>query len=172
MCLQQRVVLVDPRPADVAHCFETLVLPKIPNKWQKRIYDQCAENPQFILERVHERVVQLVAPLDERTLAESEEMQEAIQNASLLIGLHADGATEAIVDAALLYQKPFVVVPCCVFPTLFPQRRVVMPGAEESVPVRLHEQFCQFLVQKHPSFHLETLPFEGRNVAVWWDGSN
>lgn len=170
MCLQQRVILVDPRPADIAHCFESMVLPKIPNKWQKRINDQRAENPKFIHEKVQERVVQLVTTLDENTLKHSTEIKEAVQNASLLIGLHADGATEAIVDAALEYQKPFVVVPCCVFPSLFPTRKVLMPGASQTVPVRLHDQFCQFLVQKHPSFQLETLPFEGRNVAIWWDG--
>ena len=32
MCLLQNVVMVDPRPADVADCFESLVYPKIPNK--------------------------------------------------------------------------------------------------------------------------------------------
>ena len=31
-------------------------------------------------------------------------------------------------------------------------------------------QFCQFLFQKHAGFRLETLPFEGRNIAIWWDG--
>ena len=37
----------------------------------------------------------------------------------LLVGLHPDQATEAIVDAALARNLPFAVVPCCVFPGLF-----------------------------------------------------
>jgi len=105
------------------------------------------------------------------------------------VGLHADGATEAIVDAALLYRKPFVVVPCCVFPNLFRDRYVRVPlvdapedggdagqesGAriveEKRVPVRTHEQFCRYLLEKDQRFMREVLPFEGRNVAIWWDG--
>lgn len=170
MCLRKKVVLVDPRKADIAHCFKTLVLPKIPNKWQKRLEDQRDQNPSFVEDVLSERFRQLVTTFDNRTVEHSIEIIEAVQNASLLIGLHADGATEAIVDAALRYQKPFVVVPCCVFPSLFPQRQVIMEAGGPRIPVRTHEQFCQFLLQKHPSFRLETLPFEGRNVAIWWDG--
>ena len=47
-----------------------------------------------------------------------------LENASLLVGLHPDQATEAIVDVALSLGIPFAVVPCCVFPKLFPQRRL------------------------------------------------
>ncbi|CAB9505019.1 expressed unknown protein [Seminavis robusta] len=170
MCLQQRVVMVDPRQADIANCFDTQVLPRLPNKWQKRIEDQRADNPDFVRQKVEERVRQLVTTFDDRTLVEDAEIQEAVQNATLLIGLHADGATEAIVDAALQYQKPFVVVPCCVFPSFFPDRTVVMEPDGPSIHVRTHEQFCQFLLQKHPGFRMEILPFEGRNVAILWDG--
>ena len=170
MCLLQNVVMIDPRPANVVHCFESLVLPKIPKKWQKRLEDQRAENPKFVQEKLKERFRQLILCFDERTLEHNADIQEAVQNASLLIGLHSDGATEAIVDAALAYQKPFVVVPCCVFPNLFPQRTVVMKEGADRIPVRTHEQFCQFLLDKHPDFKLEILPFEGRNTAICWNG--
>jgi Methyltransferase domain len=170
MCLQQKVVLVDPRSADVVDCFETLVLPKIPNKWQKRIQERRAENPDFVRDAMSQRVRQLVTTFDENSLSHDDQIQQAVVNASLLIGLHADGATEAIVDASLRYRKPFVVVPCCVFPSFFPLRHVVMERGQPSVPVRTHPQFCQYLLQKHPGFRLEILPFEGRNVAIWWDG--
>jgi hypothetical protein len=37
--------------------------------------------------------------------------------------------------------------------------------------VRSHEQFRRYLVaSKDTRFKMETLPFEGRNVAIWWDG--
>ena len=35
------------------------------------------------------------------------------RRSSALLALHPDEATEAVVDAALALQKPFLVVPCC-----------------------------------------------------------
>jgi hypothetical protein len=168
MCHLQQVVMVDPRPADIVNCYETLVLPKIPNKWQCRLEEKRKENPNLLIEMVESRFCQLVMTFDEDRLAMSEELRNAVNNSSLILGLHADGATEAIVDAALQYVKPFVIVPCCVFPNLFTSRQIEENG--KMVPVRSHEQFCRFLVLKDKRFRMETLPFEGRNVAIWWDG--
>lgn len=170
MCLRQRVILVDPREADPAHAFETLVLRQIPKKWQQRLEGQRAENPNFVQEKINERFRQLVTTFDEDSLQNSSEIQKAVEGATLMIGFHADEATEIIVDVALKHQKPFVVVPCCVFPSFFPQRYLVMEDGCRKVPVQTHEQFCQYLFQKHPGIRMETLPFEGRNVAIWWDG--
>jgi len=171
MCHLQKVVMVDPRPADVAHCFDTLVYPKIPNKWQKRLDDQRKENPNVVQDKLANRFQQLVTTFDEYTITSNPELQNAIQNARLILGLHADGATEAIVDAALQYNKPFCVVPCCVFPNLFRSRKVENEATGEMVPVRSHEQFCKYLADKDERFQTEILPFEGRNVAIWWDGN-
>jgi len=170
MCHKLLVVMVDPRPADIVNCFETLVLPKIPKKWQQRLEDQRSTNPGFVKETVGERFRQLVTTFDDYTVSQSTELQEAVEQASLILGLHADGATEAIVDAALKYQKPFVVVPCCVFPNFFVHRQVLDEATNTMVPVRSHDQFCRYLLAKDPRFRIETLPFEGRNVAIWWDG--
>ena len=171
MCHRQNVVMVDPRPADIVHCFETLVLPKIPKKWQQRLLHQQGTNPNFVREAIASRFRQLVTTFDEDRVSTSAELQEAIERANLILGLHADGATEAIVDFALTYQKPFVVVPCCVFPNLFQERRIRdESNGNQLVPVRSHEQFVQYLAQKDPRFVVEKLPFEGRNVAIWWDG--
>ena len=46
-----------------------------------------------------------------------------LQNATLILGMHSDQATEWIVDFALRYRVRFAVVPCCVCPTLFPNRK-------------------------------------------------
>ena len=51
-------------------------------------------------------------------------MREVLRSAQLIVGYHADEATEAVVDLALALRKPFVIVPCCVFPKLFPGRRL------------------------------------------------
>jgi hypothetical protein len=163
--------MVDPRPANVAHCYESLVLPKIPKKWQQRLEERRASNPHFVEEMVQERFRQLVMPMDDHTLATSTDLQQAVQDARLLVGMHADGATEAIIDAALLYKKPFVVVPCCVFPNLFQERRVSSDEGN-TVPVRTHEQFCRYLQEKDERFQRSVLPFEGRNIAIWWDGQS
>ena len=236
MCHNQRVVMVDPRPADVVDCFLKQVLPKIPNKWQKRLQqrqeqyqqeqelgreqqpgqeqeqNQSSSSPSLsksdcvVTDLVGKRFRQIVSTLDDTTIESCEELGDAVKKSSLIIGLHADGATEAIVDAALCYQKPFVVVPCCVFPNFFRHRFVTVddgnstvdsdtsmsitsaskPAAsatatatttkrrttkqKRQIPVRTHEQFCQFLLQKDSRFKMEQLPFEGRNIAIYWDG--
>ena len=72
------------------------------------------------------------------------------------MALHADEATEAAVDAALKYGKPFAVVPCCVFADLFPNR----PAA-----VRTTAEFCDYLAAKAGAT-LEYLRFEGKNKVV------
>eukprot|EP00980_Cylindrotheca_fusiformis_P028273 scaffold22589_cov138-Cylindrotheca_fusiformis.AAC.36 len=171
MCHRQRVVMVDPRPADLPHCFETLVYPKIPNKWQRRLDDQRAKNPDFVSETISRRFHQLTTTFDENSLESSQELRNSLENAKLVLGLHADGATEAIVDAALERNKPFCVVPCCVFPNLFRSRRVENEYGE-MVPVRSHEQFCRYLAAKDKRLRMKFLPFEGRNLAIYWDGKS
>jgi hypothetical protein len=170
-CHEQQVVMVDPRPCNIATCFESLVVPKLPNKWQQRLELRKRENPTFVQNVVESRFRQLVMTFDEHTLETCSELQKAVQNASIIIGMHADGATEAIVDAAILYNKPFVVIPCCVFPNLFSQRTIQQTDGT-IVQVRSHEQFCQYLLEKNARFEREVMPFEGRNVAIWWDGSS
>jgi hypothetical protein len=169
MCHAFNIILVDPRPADIADCFLIRVLPKLPKKWQQRISQQQESNPTFVQDTVNSRCRQLTMHFDEYTVKTSTELQHAIRNASLLIGIHADGATEAIVDTALEYGKPFLVCPCCVFPKLFSQR-VLLENDGSETPVRSHEQFCEYLLRKDKRLVMETLPFEGRNTAIWWDG--
>lgn len=170
MCHRRSVVMVDPRPADIVHCFESLVLPKIPKKWREKLESQSRQDDNFIERTIERRFRQLVTTFEESTLEESVELREAVEQASLIVGLHADGATEAIVDAAMRYRKPFVVVPCCVFPNFFRQREVFEKDTNKMVPVRSHDQFCDYLLAKDDRFRLEVLPFEGRNIAIWWDG--
>ena len=173
LCHGIQVIMVDPRPARVLECYESVVLPKLPNKWQRRVaMRKATEGAEFLQELLDSRFRQLVMCMDEGTLSTCTELGEAIEKSRLLVGMHADGATEAIVDAALRYRKPFVVVPCCVFPRLFPQRTVREEETGRHVQVRSHEQFCRYLVDKHPGFRIETLPFEGRNVGIWWDGQS
>lgn len=106
-----------------------------------------------------------------------------LEQASLVCGMHPDEATESIVDLALAFNKPFAVVPCCVFAHLAPQRRVRhRPGSSEAaaaavaggeadadggVPVRDIAQFCEYLKAKDARIQEALLPFAGRNKVLY-----
>lgn len=49
---------------------------------------------------------------------------ELVKDCVLIIGMHPDEATVPIVKAALKLNKNFAVVPCCVFPSLFKDRKL------------------------------------------------
>lgn len=169
ICHQVKVIICDPRRANISHCFEQVVLKSLPKKWQQRYLQQSTANPKFLQDQVDRYVLdQLVMNFDEQSITQCAPLEETIKNASLLIGFHADSATEDIVNVALRYNKPFVVVPCCVFPNLFCNRLLLCDGKQ--VPVRSYEQFCTYLHQKDSRLIMETLPFQGRNVAIWWGG--
>ena len=89
-----------------------------------------------------------------------------LRNCSLLIGMHPDQATEAIIDAALQLGKPFAVVPCCVYPNLFPLRR--LPNGK---PVVSYEDFIQYLLAKDDSIQSQYLNFRGRNQVLFRTGA-
>jgi hypothetical protein len=59
----------------------------------------------------------------DKKFVEEELNYKLVSNASLLIGMHPDQATEIIIDMALQFQRPFAVIPCCVFPREFPDRK-------------------------------------------------
>ena len=67
--------------------------------------------------------------------------------------MHADGATEGIVDFALRYRKPFAVVPCCICPPSKPMGYLA---------------FIKHLVAKEPArIRTAVLPFDGKNICVY-----
>ena len=81
---------------------------------------------------------------------------------SLLVGMHSDQATEAIIDVALSLSVPFAVVPCCVHASTFPNRR-----APDGSTVVSYQQFVDYLLAKHPSIQKTFLPFKGRNQVIY-----
>jgi len=97
-----------------------------------------------------------------------------LEEASIIIGMHPDQATEPIVTMALQHHKPFAVVPCCVFAHENPQRRL-LGGGEVNTTL----DFIQYLIEKSGSYaerlspsHLsdirkEFLPFDGMNIVVF-----
>ena len=84
----------------------------------------------------------------------------------MLCGLHADNATEAIVKIGLERRISFAVVPCCVFPNFFPERRIVGNDGLEK-PVRTVEEFVVYLQGLGEDIKVEKLKFNGRNMCVY-----
>lgn len=68
---------------------------------------------------------------------------ELIANCGLVIGFHPDEATEPILDFALVTGKPVVIVPCCVFSRIFPNRM-----NRNGETVTSYEQFVAYLREK------------------------
>lgn len=95
---------------------------------------------------------------------------ETIRNCSFLCGLHPDQATEPIISLALRLQRPFAVVPCCVMPSLFPNR---VQKRYNRDPVRSYSAFCQYLLDMGgeegggKEFEVGLLPFVGRNKVIY-----
>jgi hypothetical protein len=71
----------------------------------------------------------------------------------------SDQATEAAIDLALLLRLPFVVVPCCVFPSEFPERNF------KGKRVRQYSDFVEYLCNKHHKIRREKLPFVETDTA-------
>jgi hypothetical protein len=87
--------------------------------------------------------------------------QQLLEGVGLLVGLHPDAATEAIVELAIERGLPWAVVPCCVFARLFPERR------HRGRSVRTHAQLCEYLQARAAGARRTTLPFAGQNTVVY-----
>ena len=83
-------------------------------------------------------------------------------NSTLILGLHPDQATEDIVDFAIKDKKAFAVIPCCVFPKLYPKR------FHNGKHVKSYLEFCNYLQAKHDDIQRTTLSFTGRNIVLYW----
>ena len=91
-----------------------------------------------------------------------DDCSDLLADVSVLVGLHPDQPTEDILDVALQLQKPLAIVPCCVFPCLFPQRTLPCGSSVQS-----YDQFLEYLLAKDPRLRRCELPFEGRNVVIY-----
>ena len=102
------------------------------------------------------------ALFDERLMSD-ESTAALIRDCSALVGLHPDQATGAIVDCGLVMGKPWAVVPCCVFPSRYPNRL----DASGRV-ARTTEALVEHIAGRATGTRRERLPCDGANEAVWW----
>ncbi|KAI9323277.1 hypothetical protein BX666DRAFT_1847308 [Dichotomocladium elegans] len=92
---------------------------------------------------------------------------DILSKTGLLIGMHADQATEPIVDIALRLEKPFAVVPCCVFGHENRGRRL-KNGGEVATTKDLIQYLCEKDTRGRGKIETAYLGFEGKNVVVFW----
>ena len=101
-------------------------------------------------------------------ILDSGQAKSLLQSACLVVGFHPDQATEACIDLALTLKIPFVVCPCCVFPSEFTHRR--LKKSEKSV--RSYDDFLVYLQEKHARIRLGKLNFQSkgqqaRNIVLY-----
>ena len=92
---------------------------------------------------------------------EEKKLLTLAKECAAVVGMHADQATEAIVDFGLSSGKPFAVVPCCVFPKMFKERK-----GKNGKEVKSYKEFIAYLESKG-GVRIAMLPFPGRNVVVY-----
>ncbi len=97
-------------------------------------------------------------------------LERALSECSVVLGMHPDQATDAIVDFALERGKPFAVVPCCTYSREFPARR--RPPSPTNPrgggAVTTHAHLVEYLLAKAPgACRTATLPFGGMNTVVY-----
>ena len=85
---------------------------------------------------------------------------DTILRTRLIIGFHPDQATEAAIDLAILLNVPFCVVPCCVFPSEFPERR-----NPDGTRLRTYQQLIDYLSQKALDIRHADLDFHFSETA-------
>ena len=122
-----------------------------------------------------------------------------LRDCSVIVGLHPDGPTAAIVDCAVEHGKPWAVVPCCVFRSRYPNRctcgrhapprrcQACLPAAADTAaaaaaaagpcsggvlgcsPVVSHADLCLHLANRGGGEAAE-LDFGGRHMVIWGGG--
>ncbi|CAB9517304.1 expressed unknown protein [Seminavis robusta] len=146
--------------------------------WDANMKSNCgqqvtASEPCFLPESERHQEVDA-----EQTIQNASEAWGLLQRIQLIVGFHPDQATEACLDLAVLLKVPVAIVPCCVFPSEFPDRRLEIEqenydGAvtRTTTRVRDYHQLLLYLQQKQPKLRKDTLAFHqtetSRNIVLY-----
>lgn len=86
----------------------------------------------------------------------------ALARAALLVVPFADNPGSAVLATGVPVCRPFAVVPCCVYASEFPRRRLAGQAVTQ------YHQLIDYLVSKAPDrIQVAELPFEGKNKVVY-----
>ena len=99
---------------------------------------------------------------ENRTMFSFDSCKEFIKNCSLIIGMHPDEATVEIVNTALHYKLNFAVVPCCVFHSKFPERKL-----KSGKSVVEYNDIINYILEKDNNIQIDFLNIEGRNKVLF-----
>ena len=134
----------------------------------RSVRSQCTVIDPLIRKKPNMKHLQMLqAPLPEfvtDSFFNNEETvaSEMVSSSTVLVGLHPDECTEDILDVALKCNKSVAIVPCCVFPRLFPDRKL---GNGRSV-VSYHD-FLSFLLEKDARLRQAELAIDGKNQVIY-----
>ncbi|ETL81394.1 hypothetical protein F441_18912 [Phytophthora nicotianae CJ01A1] len=145
--------LIEPRPMKLSKQQHKYL------KKQKKERKQSSETQASFSEIL---VPQVTALFNMDSFLETTENVQLVEQASLLVGMHPDEATDSIFDVAIKFNKPFAVVPCCVFGQKFPDRR-----QPNGCKVLSYENLVEYLTAKHPEIEKAFLPFDGKNLVLF-----
>jgi len=92
-----------------------------------------------------------------------DEATKIVRDCSIVLGMHPDQAAGSAVQYAIRAGKPFAVVPCCVYSSEFPSRKL-----PDGSPVRTYNDLVAWLVSlARGRAKVATLDFEGKNKVVY-----
>lgn len=118
---------------------------------------------------------------NDNSITDAAKALHLILRARLIVGFHPDQATDFCFRLARVLQVPVCVVPCCVFPSEFPLRRLYIYDRDdvdscgvvvEERPVEKYDDLMQYLLQENPNVRTTTLAFPGgtatsRRIALY-----
>ena len=99
-------------------------------------------------------------------LSDYDQCVEVIRNCSVVVGMHPDQAAEHIIRFCLANNKPFAIIPCCVYSSQFPKRR----HAETGGPVKEFGHFIEYLMSLdiEKKIAAAQLDFDGKNILLYY----
>ena len=109
-----------------------------------------------------------------KTITHAATALQYIRQAKLIVGFHPDQATDSCFELAQLLNIPVCVVPCCVFPSQFPHRRLWKQNDDDDddesderrcKTVEKYDDLIQYLLQQYPYLQTDALEFPGTTTA-------
>ncbi|KAG7368329.1 hypothetical protein IV203_031072 [Nitzschia inconspicua] len=132
-------------------------------------------DPRCKIDQVKFQVIakSLLGDASDLTSSEDERISRLVTTCAMIVGMHPDGATEAIIDTSLRLGVPFAILPCCFSQKLFPERKEneMNKDYRDVNHYKSYTIFCQHLLNMAPvgmRFEVENLPFQGRNKVIYF----
>lgn len=150
------VTLIEPKPLRLNKSYRRRI-----KKWAARRAAAAADHADDAPTPVR-HVQSMFHGVDGDANAATTEASIAFRDASVVLAMHPDQATEPFVDAALALNKNFALVPCCVFAGAHPGRKTA-----DGEDVVTYAQLLDYIQAKAPDVKRDTLKCEGRKVVLY-----